>query len=136
MKIIYIIIGVLSLGLGIIGIFVIALPTTPFLLLASYCFARGSQRFHNWFIRTGIYKKHLETFDRERSMTLSTKIKLLVFSSAMMMIPLFILKNIYVKVFLVLIIIFKYYFFIFKIRTLKSNKKHEVSEKDSVNRNF
>ena len=79
MKIIYIIIGVLSLGLGIIGIFVIALPTTPFLLLASYCFARGSQRFHNWFIRTGIYKKHLETFDRERSMTLSTKIKLLVF---------------------------------------------------------
>lgn len=134
MKIIYIIIGTLSLGLGIVGIFIPALPTTPFLLLASYCLARGSQRFHDWFVSTEIYKKHLETFEKERSMTLGTKIKLLVFSSAMMMIPLFTLKNMYVKIFLVLIIIFKYYFFIFKIKTIKSNEKYSISEDDSIKR--
>lgn len=42
--------GTLSLVLGIIGIFLPLLPTTPFVLLAAACFARGSEKFHNWLI--------------------------------------------------------------------------------------
>nr|WP_315596450.1 YbaN family protein [uncultured Cupriavidus sp.] len=42
--------GVLSLVLGIIGIFLPLLPTTPFVLLAAACFARGSEKFHHWLI--------------------------------------------------------------------------------------
>lgn len=45
-----IIIGLISTGLGIIGIFVPLLPTTPFLLLAAACFARSSEQFHTWLI--------------------------------------------------------------------------------------
>lgn len=45
-----IIIGLVSTTLGIIGIFVPLLPTTPFLLLAAACFARSSERFHTWLV--------------------------------------------------------------------------------------
>ena len=64
MKIIYVILGFISMGLGIAGSFLPGLPTVPFLLLASFFFARGSERFHRWFTQTKIYKNYLEQFEK------------------------------------------------------------------------
>lgn len=122
MKIIYIILGFISMGLGIAGSFLPGLPTVPFLLLASFFFARGSERFHGWFTQTRIYKNYLEDFEKNRSMTLKAKIGLLCLSSTMIAFPIFLLKNNYLRLALILVVIFKYYYFIFRIKTLKPDK--------------
>ena len=122
MKIIYVILGFVSMGLGIVGSFLPGLPTVPFLLLASFCFARGSERFHGWFTQTKIYKNYLEDFEKNRSMTLKTKIGLLCLSSTMIAFPVFFIKNNYLWLALILAVIFKYYYFIFCIKTSKPNK--------------
>ncbi|RZA08047.1 MAG: DUF454 domain-containing protein, partial [Proteobacteria bacterium] len=50
MRFLYLTIGWISLALGILGIFLPLLPTTPFVLLAGICFAKGSPRMHAWLI--------------------------------------------------------------------------------------
>ena len=122
MKIIYVILGFVSMGLGIAGSFLPGLPTVPFLLLASFFFARGSERFHRWFTQTKIYKNYLEDFEKNRSMTLKVKIGLLCLSSTMIAFPIFFVKNNYLRLVLILVVVFKYYYFIFCIKTSKPDK--------------
>ena len=118
-KIIFVIVGSISLLLGLIGTVLPVLPTVPFLLLTSYCFARGSSKFEIWFKSTKIYKKYLESFILNKSMTLKQKICLSTFADVMIAFPLVILDNLYIKIFLIIIVMFKYYYFIFKIKTIK-----------------
>ncbi|MDO4535213.1 MAG: YbaN family protein [Clostridium perfringens] len=125
-KYIYISVGLISFALGAIGVILPVLPTTPFLLLASFCFAKGSERFHKWFTESKIYKKHLESFVREKAMTLKQKIMLLAFADFMMAFPLIMLDSLHVKIFLVVLILLKFYYFIFKIKTIKPVKEGEI----------
>ena len=122
-KFIYIAIGLVAFALGALGVMLPVLPTTPFLLLASFCFAKGSKRFEIWFINTKVYKKHLESFVKKKAMTLKQKICLLAFADIMIAFPLIILDNIYIKSFLIILVIFKFYYFIFKIKTIQVEKK-------------
>jgi uncharacterized membrane protein YbaN (DUF454 family) len=74
MRTILVIAGFISLALGIIGIFVPLLPTTPFLLLASACFARGSTRMHNWLRSHGTFGRYLSDFEDGKGIPLRGKV--------------------------------------------------------------
>lgn len=83
-QIIFLIIGRLSLALGCVGIVLPILPTVPFFLLTVFCFANSSQKLHDWFIGTQMYKKHLESFVQKKGMTVRTKATLLTSVTALM----------------------------------------------------
>lgn len=119
-KLLWLMIGIVSMVLGAIGVVLPVLPTTPFLLLASFCFAKGSDRFHKWFIGTKLYKKHLESFVTSRSMTLKTKLCILLPASAMLILAMLAMSYIYGRVFIVFLIIFKYIYFFTRIETVKA----------------
>ena len=83
-QIIFLIIGCLSLALGCVGIVLPILPMVPFFLLTVFCFANSSQKLHDWFIGTQMYKKHLESFVQKKGMTVRTKATILTSVTALM----------------------------------------------------
>ena len=107
------------MGLGIVGIILPLVPTTPFLLLASYCFVRGSEKFDVWFKGTNVYKKYLENFINRREMTFRQKIMINIFADAMIAIPFIVTDQLIIRIVLLLIVGYKYYYFMFKIKTVK-----------------
>lgn len=117
-RFIYLTIGFIFLALGLLGVVFPVLPTTPFLLATSFCFAKGSDRFHRWFTETKIYKNNLESFVNERAMTLKTKICTLAFASIMLLFPLIFVNVLAFRLFIIALYIIKYYYFIFRIKTV------------------
>ena len=79
MKVILNFIGIVAVILGILGIFLPLLPTTPFLLLASACFARASTRMHNWLQTNRIFGKYLSSYENGYGIPLRGKIWTLIF---------------------------------------------------------
>jgi len=69
-----IIAGTSFLVLGIIGIFLPLLPTTPFLLLAAACYARSSKRFYNWLLNNKWFGNYIKNYREEKGIPLRIKI--------------------------------------------------------------
>jgi len=62
------------LGLGIIGIVLPVLPTTPFLLLTAYCYDRGSERLHEWLMNNRVFGGYIRNYSEGRGIPLRAKI--------------------------------------------------------------
>ncbi|MBC7685966.1 MAG: YbaN family protein [Bdellovibrionales bacterium] len=78
MKIVLAIVGILALVLGVIGIFLPLLPTTPFLLLAAACFARSSKRMHHWLMHHRHVGQFLRDYEEGRGIPARAKVLALV----------------------------------------------------------
>lgn len=71
-------IGSLSLGLGVLGIFLPLLPTTPFVLLAAGCYMRSWPRMYRWLVTSPLLGPVITTWQAKRGLTLRTKVTTLV----------------------------------------------------------
>ena len=78
LRIVLIIVGMLSLVLGIVGIFLPVLPTVPFVLLAAACFSRGSKKMHHWLVRIPFAGKVIGDYEKGRGVSRRTKVTALL----------------------------------------------------------
>lgn len=74
LKIVLIVLGWVSLALGVMGIFLPLLPTTPFVLLSAYCFSKGSERLHQWLLKQPHLGKVIEDWERDGAIGRNAKI--------------------------------------------------------------
>lgn len=67
-------VGCLSVALGVIGIFLPVMPTTPFLLLAAACFMRTSPKFYNWLVNHPKLGKYIVYYFEGKGIPLKAKV--------------------------------------------------------------
>lgn len=113
-----IVFGFLCLALGAIGMLLPVLPTTPFFLLATVLFAKGSTKFHQWFLSSKLYKKHVEHIVKNKAMSKLAKIKVLAILFCMFTVGIMIAPIWHAKVAIVVIALFHAYYFLFRIKTV------------------
>ena len=73
-NVLFVVAGVVCVGLGILGMFLPLLPTTPFLLLAAFCFGRGSERLHQWLLNHRWCGKYITNFRNGLGLTVRQKV--------------------------------------------------------------
>lgn len=75
---VFLTIGAISFSLGTAGIVLPLLPTVPFYMLTLFCLARGSERFHKMFLESILYQKTVGAYERDKALTLRTKLSILL----------------------------------------------------------
>ncbi|MGR5235439.1 YbaN family protein [Vibrio alfacsensis] len=99
------IVGGLSVLLGIAGIALPLLPTTPFMLLASACFLRGSPAFHQWLHKHKTFGPLLTNWHKNRAVTREVKARGVIFIALSFVISIFVAPYIWLKFVLLVMLI-------------------------------
>ncbi|MFP1725672.1 DUF454 family protein [Lonsdalea quercina] len=77
-RVVLIVLGWIAVVLATLGVVLPLLPTTPFLLLAAWCFARSSPRFHHWLLHRSWFGGYLRHWQQHRALPPGVKVKALV----------------------------------------------------------
>lgn len=126
-KMLFIVVGCISLALGTIGVVLPILPTVPFYLLTAFCFANSSKRLHDWFLGTTLYKKYIGTYLRRHGMTLRAKLVLIGTVTAIMLPGFMMMKNVPVGRAIMLVVwVGHIVYFGFKVRTISQQEANEA----------
>lgn len=128
-KVLYLVLGFIGLGLGAVGVAIPLLPAFPFLLLAAISFAKSSQRLHDWFINTKMYKDNLKSFLQGRGMTKKAKIRMSCTLTLTMAIGFFMMRRIPVgQIILAIVWVCHLIYFIFGMRTVSEGEVSAQAE--------
>ena len=103
LRLLLLVIGWLSVVLGVIGIFLPVLPTTPFLLLAAACFARTSPKFYNWLVGHPRLGKYIVYYLEGKGLPLKAKVYTITLIAISMGITSYLVPVLAVKVLLPLV---------------------------------
>ena len=90
---VFLTIGAISFVLGTVGIVLPLLPTVPFYMLTLFCLARGSERFHKMFLESSLYQKTVGAYERDKALTLRTKLSILASVTTIMAIGAYFSQN-------------------------------------------
>lgn len=129
-KILLIILGCIGLGLGALGAVLPLMPAFPFLLLAAFCFAKSSEKLHNWFVSTKLYKNNLESYVKGEGMTLKTKIRIMITVTLLMSFgfTVMLLKAVYIPcIVLAAIWVLHIIYFILSVKTIEEENMNVES---------
>ena len=97
-KLAYLVLGTVSLALGVVGIILPVLPTTPFILLTAWCYFRGSPKLHKWLIEHPRLGPLVEEYSDDRGMRKESKVKAIIMTwVAVLLTAVFILDTIQLR---------------------------------------
>ena len=102
-KKLYIAFGFLAVALAIIGVFIPSLPTVPFLLVALFCFERSSKKYHDMIMNNKYFGPVLQDYYSGKGLTLSVKIKAILFLSCGMIFSIYKIQNLHARIGLALV---------------------------------
>ena len=105
-KIILIIIGWLCVGLAFVGTFVPGIPTTIFLIVALWAFAKSSKKFHSWLLNHKRFGPILQNWESHKVVPRKAKILMVILQIFAVIIFHYSLQNIYLTVLLIITLVF------------------------------
>ena len=114
MRVLYLLLGFLSLAIGVAGIVLPLVPTTPLLLLSAFCFSKSSKRFEVWLENTKIYKIYVADFRKTGTIAKERKKKIIISIYILMGISIYFAPIVWVKLALLGLTIFITYY-LFKV---------------------
>jgi len=117
-KTVLIIVGTFTLTLGLVGVALPVLPTTPFLLVSVACYANSSEKMHAFLLKSKLYKNTVEKFLQEGGMSLKTKLSITIPVGILLMVLFFVFESPVVKIIIVALFVGKVVTFV-KIPTIK-----------------
>lgn len=121
-RIVLISLGTIFLALGMVGVVVPGLPTTPFLLLSAALYVRSSERMYSWLLNHRLFGKPIREFRATRSISLRTKLISIGTMWAMILLSIFLfIENLAVEITIAALGIVGTIFLLF-IRTLKASR--------------